>query len=141
VRTVTDVAERLARKGEGGDGHTDPARTMRLGLAYVGVWSSTKLAFLGSVCLNIVTVAGILVGVQLLGDSDVLATASGAYRDLTGTTDDLSAVLASNTVLAFTSAVVLLNTVLVTLLGTVYALLFNVGVRVTGGALVGFRSR
>jgi hypothetical protein len=136
---VTDVAERLARKG--GDGRADPARTMRLGLAYVGVWSSTKLAFLGSVCLNIVTVAVILLAVQLLGDSDVLATASGAYRDVTGTTNELSAILEWNTVLAFMAAVVLLNTVLLTVLGTVYALLFNLGVRVTGGALVGFRSR
>ena len=138
---MTDVAERLARKGDGGDGRADPSRTMRLGLAYVGVWSSTKLAFLGSVCLNIVTVAVILVGVQLLGDSGVLATASGAYRDVTGATNDLSAVLAWDTVLAVTAAVVLLNTVLLTVLGTVYALLFNLGVRVTGGALVGFRSR
>ena len=136
---MTDVAERLARKG--GDGRADPARTMRLGLAYVGVWSSTKLAFLGSVCLNIVTVAVILLGVQLLGDSDVLATAEGAYRDVTGTTNQLSAILEWNTVLAFAAAVVLLNTVLLTVLGTVYALLFNLGVRVTGGALVGFRSR
>jgi len=136
---VTDVAERLARKG--GDGRADPARTMRLGLAYVGVWSSTKLAFLGSVCLNIVTVAVILLGVQLLGDSDVLATAEGAYRDVTGTTNQLSAILEWNIVLAFAAAVVLLNTVLLTVLGTVYALLFNLGVRVTGGALVGFRSR
>ena len=136
---MTDVAERLARKG--GDGRADPARTMRLGLAYVGVWSSTKLAFLGSVCLNIVTVAVILLGVQLLGDSDVLATAEGAYRDVTGTTNQLSAILEWNIVLAFAAAVVLLNTVLLTVLGTVYALLFNLGVRVTGGALVGFRSR
>ena len=138
---MTDVAERLARKGGGDDGRADPARTMRLGLAYVGVWSSTKLAFLGSVCLNIVTVALILLAVQLLGDSDVLTTASSTYRDLAGTTTDLSAVLEWNTVLAFTAAVVLLNTVLVTVVGTVYALLFNLGVRITGGALVGFRSR
>jgi hypothetical protein len=113
---------------------------MRLGLAHVGVWSSTKLAFLGSVCLNIVTVALILLTVQLLGDSDLLTTASTTYRDLAGTTNDLSAILEWNTVLAFTAAVVVLNTVLVTVLGTVYALLFNLGVRVTGGALVGFRS-
>jgi len=138
---VTDVAERLARKGDDGGGRGDPARTMRFGLVYVGVWSSTKLAFLCSVCLNIVTVAAILLGVQLLGDSDVLAKASKAYRDLSGATTELSGILAWNTVLAVMAAVVLLNTLLVTLLGTVYALLFNLGVRVTGGALVGFRGR
>lgn len=138
---MTDVAERLARKGDGGDGRGEPARTMRLGLAYVGVWSSTKLAFLCSVCLNIVTVAVILLGVQLLGDSDVLKNASEAYRDFSGTTTELGGILAWNTVLAVMAAVVLLNTVIVTLLGTVYALLFNLGVRVTGGALVGFRGR
>ena len=139
MRTVTDVAERLARKGERGGGRAGPVQPMRLALAYVGVWSSTKLAFVVSVCLNLLTVAVIFAGVRLLGDSEVIAGVSGAYRDLTDTTDDLSAILDGSTVLAFTVAVVLLNTVLVTLLGAVYALVFNVGVRATGGAMVAFR--
>lgn len=137
---MTEVAERLARKGERGGGRPDTARPMRLSLAYVGVWSSTKLAVLVSVCLNMLTVAVVLVAVQLLGDSEVLATVSGTYRDLTHSTSDLSAILDWNTVLAFLAAVVLLNTVLVTVSGAVYALLFNVGVRATGGAVVGFHS-
>lgn len=138
MHTVTEVAERLARKV--GGGRPDPARPMRLSLEYVGVWSSTKLAVLVSVCLNMLTVAVVLVAVQLLGDSEVFATVSGTYRDLTHSTDDLSAILDWNTVLAFLAAVVLLNTVLVTVSGAVYALLFNVGVRATGGAVVGFRN-
>lgn len=136
---MTDVAERLARKGELGGGRPDPAGPMRLSLAYIGVWSSTKLAVLVSVCLNLLIVAVVLMAVQLLGDSEVLATVTGAYRDLTRSTNDLSALLDWNTVLAFLAAVVLLNTVLVTVSGAVYALLFNVGVRATGGAVVGFR--
>ena len=133
---MTDVAEKLARKAE----HGTPTRQMRLTLAHIGVWSRTKLALVLSVCLNIVTVAMIFGVAQLLGDADVVRTLTSSYRELTSKTLDLSVILDGSTVAGFAAAVVVLNTVLVTGFGAIYAALFNLSVRATGGTLTGFRN-
>jgi hypothetical protein len=136
---VTDVAERLARKGDRGE-RGEPARQMRLALAHIGVWSSAKFAFLLSVCLNTVTVVLIVLTVQMLTDTEVFSSITGVYQDLTNRSVDLGQLLDANTVFAFAAAVVVLNTVLITSLGAAYALLYNFSVRVTGGVLLGFSS-
>lgn len=133
---VTDVAERLARKGDRGQ----PVRQMRLGLAHIGVWSSVKFAFLLSLCLNAVTVVLIFFLVRALTDTSVFSAVTDAYRDLTNQSIDLGVVLTPSAVWAFAAAVALLNTVLITAGGACYALLYNFSVRATGGVLVGFRS-
>ncbi|PXA67861.1 hypothetical protein CTB96_14390 [Cryobacterium arcticum] len=134
--TVTDVAERLARKGDRGE----PVRQMRLALAHIGVWSSTKLAFVLSVCLNVVTVVLLLLVVRFLTDTEVFSSVTGVFEDLTNKPVNLGQFLDPGVVGGFIAAVVLLNTVLITTLGALYALLFNLSVRVTGGTFVGFRN-
>jgi uncharacterized membrane protein len=133
---LSDVAERLARKSSTGE----PARQMRLGLAHIGVWSSAKLAFLLSLCLNVVTVVLIFLAVGALNDTEMFATVTGAYQDLTSQTLDLSQFLQPSMVWAFCAVVAVLNSVLLTVIGTVYALLYNFSVRATGGVHVGFQS-
>ena len=133
---VSDVAERLARKGDRGE----PAREMRLGLAHIGVWSSVRLAFLLSLCLNAVTVLLIFLLVRVLTDTDMFSGLTGAYQDLTNRSLDLGAVLTPEMVWAFAAAVAVLNSVLVTASGACYALLYNFSVHATGGVQVGFRS-
>lgn len=133
---MTEVAERLARKFDPGE---EPRR-MQLSLAHIGVWSSTKLGFMLSLGLNVVTVAMIWLVVQVLGGTDVFAFVAGAYQDVTAKSLDLSQVLEPAAVLPFTGAVVVLNTVLVTAVSTAYALLFNLAVHVTHGSVVAFRN-
>jgi hypothetical protein len=133
---VTDVAERLARKGDRGL----PVRQMRLGLAHIGVWSTTKLAFLLSLCLNAVTVAVVFGIVWLITDTEVFAGVTAAYQDLTERRADLGVVLQPGAVWAFAGAVSVVNTVLITVGGAGYAVLYNYSVRATGGVHVGFQS-
>jgi hypothetical protein len=132
---VTDVADRLARKGDRGE----PVQQMRLGLAHIGVWSSAKLALLLSLCLNAVTVVLIFVIVRVLTDTEILSGITEIYQDLTDRQADLGAALQPNVVWAFAGAVSLLNTVLVTAGGVGYAVLYNTSVRATGGVHVGFQ--
>jgi hypothetical protein len=132
---MTDVADRLARKGDRGL----PVRQMRLGLAHIGVWSTAKLAFLLSLCLNAVTVVLIFVLVWMLTDTELFSGVTAIYQDLTDRRADLGAVLPSNAVWAFAGAVAVLNTVLVTGVGVGYAVLYNYSVRATGGVHVGFQ--
>jgi NADH:ubiquinone oxidoreductase subunit 6 (subunit J) len=133
---VTDVAERLARKGDRGQA----AWQMRLGLAHIGVWSTAKLAFLLSLCLNLVTVALILFVVWALTDTEVFSGATAVYEDFTNRTVDLGTLLQPSVVWPFAGAVAVLNTVLITVVGAGYALLYNYSVRATGGVMMGFHT-
>lgn len=133
---MTDVADRLARKVD----HGERAREMRLGVAHLGVWSSAKLALLLSACLNTVTVVLIVLTVRLFTDTELFAGITAVYQDLTNRPVDLALMLDTTTVFAFAAAVAALNTVLITALGIGFALLYNISVRATGGAIVGFRS-
>jgi hypothetical protein len=132
---VTDVAERLARKGDRGA----PATLMRLRLGHVGVWSNTAFAFVLSVGLNVVAVTLILLAARLLGDPAVLGDLTVVYTEVTDATLDLAPYLTPSTVSAISAAVVVVNTVLVTGLGAATAVFVNLGVRATGGTLLGFR--
>ena len=133
---MTEVAERLARKGDRGE----PPQRLQLSLAHIGVWSSTKLGFMLSMGLNLLSVLVIWLVVQFLAGTEVFADITGAYQDLTRRSLDLSQVLEPSAVLAFMGTVVVLNTVLLTGLSAAYALLFNMAVRVTNGTVVAFRS-
>ena len=133
---MTEVAERLARKGDRGE---LPQR-LQLSLAHIGVWSSTKLGFMLSMGLNLLSVLVIWLVVQFLAGTEVFADLTGAYHDLTRKSLDLRQVLEPGVVLAFMGTVVVLNTVLLTGLSAAYALLFNMAVRVTNGTVVAFRS-
>jgi hypothetical protein len=132
---VTDVADRLARKGDRGEA----VQQMRLGLAHIGVWSSAKLALLLSLCLNAVTVVLIFVIVQVITDTEILSGITGIYQDLTDRQADLDAALQPTIVWAFAGAVSVLNTVLVTAGGVGYAVLYNTSVHATGGVHVGLQ--
>lgn len=137
---MSTVADRLAQKGSAAQAGVE-SREMRLSLAHLGVWSCTKLAFVLSLCLNVVTSALIYLAFQMLTTSDGFQTINSAYNDLVNQTLDLASFLTADTVFAFAVAVAVLNTVLLTALGAAYAVLYNFSVRITGGGKLGFIHR
>lgn len=139
---MSDVAERLALKGPAGNAASGTqSREMRLSLSHLGVWSCTKLAFVLSLCLNLVTSALIYLASQLLTSTAVFQSINSIYNDLLNQTLDLGLFLNADTFFGFAVAVAVVNTVLFTALGAAYAVLYNFSVRVTGGGKVGFIHR
>ncbi|MBW8871972.1 MAG: DUF3566 domain-containing protein [Leifsonia sp.] len=113
--------------------------TMRL--VYVDFWSALKMSFLVSIIVAAITV---VIGLALwaaLERFGVVATASSFLEDIAGVQGaDLVSGLTFPNVMTFTLVVALLEVIVVSALGAIFAALFNLAVHVVGGWKVTFGS-
>jgi hypothetical protein len=116
-------------------------KRVTLRLVFVDAWSSVKLAFLVAFVLAAVTVVIAFFGWSLLASTGLLGSARSLLTDIAGAQgSSLLDGMTFESVMAFTGVVALLELIIVTALGAVFAALFNLAVRVVGGAKVGFGS-
>ena len=113
--------------------------TMRL--VYIDFWSSLKISFLVSIIVAAITV-GVGLGVWWLLDRfGVVGSVSAFLADIAG--DQGAALVAGLTfsnVMTFTLVVALLEVIVVSALGAIFAALYNLAVHVVGGWKVTFGS-
>ncbi|RDV43102.1 DUF3566 domain-containing protein [Leifsonia sp. ku-ls] len=113
--------------------------TMRL--VYIDFWSALKMSFLVSIIVAAITVALGLGAWWLLDRFGVVGTVSAFLADIAG--DQGAALVAGLTfsnVMTFTLVVALLEVIVVSALGAIFAALFNLAVHVVGGWKVTFGS-
>ena len=133
----SSVAEKLAKKSA----RSANTKQVRLRLVYVDFWSSLKLSFLLALALAIVMIVVAFLVHTVLTTTDVFDTVDSLMNQLAGPDAEgisLKEMLSLQTVMGFTVVVAVLNTVVVTVLGAVIALLYNLSVKITGGLLLGF---
>jgi hypothetical protein len=132
---MSSVAEKLQRKSQ----RATSTKQVRLKLVYVDFWSAVKLSFLIALTLGIVlVVVSVLVWIVL--------NSTGVFGDIDNLLgeilNDKSFSITDNFSLAqvgvFSIVVAILNIVVGTALGAIFATLYNLSVRITGGLLVGF---
>lgn len=132
----SSVAEKLARKSSR---RPASAKQVRLKLVYVDFWSTVKLSFLAGICLAIIAIVGTFLIWTVLDRTGIFDQLNGLVKDISGAGGgDLRAVLGLGQVMGFSLVVGILDIVVVTALGAVFALLYNLSVKITGGLLVGF---
>lgn len=131
---MSSVAEKLAKKST----KRTSTKQVRLKLVYIDFWSSVKLSFLVSICLAIVTIVATFLTFTVLNQTGIFAKADALYADIAGSSADLASILSIGNVMGFAVVVAVLNTVVITALGAIYAVLYNLSVKITGGLLVGF---
>lgn len=131
---MSSVAEKLAKKST----RKTASKQVRLKLVYVDFWSSVKLAFLVAVCFAIVTIVATFLTYTVLVQTEVLTKVDALYATVAGESADLAAILSIGNVMGFAVVVAVLNMVVITALGAIYAVLYNLSVKITGGLLVGF---
>ncbi|MFC6356304.1 DUF3566 domain-containing protein [Luethyella okanaganae] len=131
---MSSVAEKLAKKST----RRTSTKQVRLKLVYIDFWSAVKLSFLVAVCLAVVTIVGTFLIYSVLNSTGIFDKANDLFKDIAGGTSDLKSILSMGQVMGFAVVVALLNTVVVTALGAIIAVLYNLSVKVTGGLLVGF---
>ena len=113
--------------------------TMRL--VYVDFWSALKMSFLVSIIVAAITVLLGLLLWSLLDRFGVVASASAFLEDIAGAQGaNLVAGLTFPNVMTFTLVVALLEVIVVSALGAIFAALFNLAVHVVGGWKVTFGS-
>jgi hypothetical protein len=131
---MSSVAEKLAKKST----RRPSTKQVRLKLVYIDFWSSVKLSFLVAVCLAIVTIVATFLIFTVLNQTMIFATVDDLYTSIAGDSSDLASILSLGNVMGFATVVAVLNTVVITALGAIFALLYNLSVKMTGGLLVGF---
>ncbi|TFB49861.1 DUF3566 domain-containing protein [Cryobacterium tagatosivorans] len=131
---MSSVAEKLAKKST----RRTSTKQVRLKLVYIDFWSSVKLSFLVAVCLAIVTIVATFLIFTVLNQTMIFDTVDDLYTSIAGDSSDLASILSLGNVMGFATVVAVLNTVVTTALGAIFALLYNLSVKMTGGLLVGF---
>ena len=134
---MSSIAEKLQRKAP----KKVNTKQVRLKLVYLDFWSVLKLSFLTSLCLGIVQfVVSVLIGVVLYS-TKVFSQVDTLLRDvLNDNSFSVTAQFSLAQVALFAIIVAVLNIVIGTALGAVFAVLYNFAARITGGLLVGFQN-
>ncbi|MDR6611537.1 MULTISPECIES: DUF3566 domain-containing protein [unclassified Leifsonia] len=132
----SSVAEKLAKKSSR---RPASAKQVRLKLVYIDFWSTVKLSFLAGICLAIIAIVGTFLIWTVLDRTGIFDQVNSLFKDISGAGgSDLRSVLGLGQVMGFSLIVAILDIVVVTALGAVFALLYNLSVKITGGLLVGF---
>ena len=111
-------------------------RKARLRLSHIDPWSVMKTAFLLSIALGIVTVVAVAVIWSVLGAAGVWESIDSAVGDVVGGTGASFAIedyLGTSRVLGFTMLVAVVDVVLVTVVATLGAFLYNLAAALLGG--------
>ena len=132
----SSVAEKLARKSSR---RPASAKQVRLKLVYIDFWSSVKLSFLVGLCLAIIAIVGTFLVWTVLHQTGIFDQVNSLFKDISGAGGaDLKSILGLGQVMGFSLIVAILDIVVITALGAIFALLYNLSVKITGGLLVGF---
>ncbi|MCW2614302.1 MAG: hypothetical protein JWN08_1296, partial [Frankiales bacterium] len=116
---------------DGGNGRgSAKSRRARLALQRIDPWSVFLYTLLSSVFLGVALIVAAFVLYVVLGALGVPETVNDLYVELT---DASSPLLTSGRVLAATAVLAAVNVVLLTLLATLAALLYNLCASFTGG--------
>ncbi|MEU8136159.1 DUF3566 domain-containing protein [Streptodolium elevatio] len=113
-------------------------RRARLKAARVDPWSVMKVSFLLSVALGVVTIVAVTVLWMVLDGLGVFDSLGGTVKEVTQSeTDpegfDLKSTLSMKNTMVFSSAIAVIDVVLVTALATLGAFLYNLTASFTGG--------
>jgi len=132
----SSVAEKLAKKSTR---RPASAKQVRLKLVYIDFWSTVKLSFLAGICLAIIAIVGTFLVWTVLDRTGIFDQVNGLFKDISGAGGtSLKSILGLGQVMGFAFVVGVLDIIVITALGAVFALLYNLSVKITGGLLVGF---
>jgi len=111
-------------------------RKAHLRLTHVDPWSVMKTSFLFSVALGIVVVVAVAVVWGVLGAAGIWDSIDATVADVVGQTGDsfrIEDYLGTSRVMGFTMIVAAVDVVLVTVIGTLGAFLYNLAAALLGG--------
>jgi uncharacterized membrane protein len=116
----------------------EPRKQIKLKLRAIDIWSATKAGFFVSLAAAIGIIVGALLLWVVLTFSGLLNSLGGILSSLLGGDGNLAGSLSLPSVLVTAITISLLNMVLTTSLAAVYAALFNVIAKLSGGISLTF---
>jgi len=131
---MSSVGEKLRRKTPKGQA----SKQVRLKLVYIDFWSMVKLSFLIAIAVGVITVVASFLSWTVLIATNTFSSINDIASDVLGDSFDLLEIFNLGQVMAFALVIALLDVIVITALGAIVALMYNLSVRITGGLLVGF---
>jgi hypothetical protein len=133
------IAEKLQSKTPRRSGSS---KQVRLRLVHIDFWSAMKVSAVLGLVLGIVQVVVAFVMWTLLQVVGLFGKIDEVMQDILADPDfAITTLLSLPQVMMFTLLVAVLNFVVITVLGAVVAVLYNLSVRLTGGLQVGFANQ
>lgn len=131
--TATAAGARTASRED--PGTADAPRKVRLTVAHVDPWAVAKLAFLLSVALGIVLVVAVALLWSVVNGMGVFSDLDGVIRDVVGreSTFDLMDYVGLSRVLSVAITLAVVDVVLITVISTLAAVLYNLAGSLVGG--------
>ncbi|WAC67016.1 DUF3566 domain-containing protein [Agrococcus sp. SL85] len=136
---MTSIAEKLQSKAPRRSGS---GKQVRLRLVHIDFWSAMKVSAILGLVLGIVQLVVTFVMWTLLQVVGLFGKIDEVLQDILSQPEfAITSILSLPQVMMFTLLVAVLNFVVITVLGAVIAVLYNLSVRVTGGLQVGFANQ
>ena len=133
------IAEKLQSKAPRRSGSS---KQVRLRLVHVDFWSAMKVSAILGLVLGIIQVVVTFVMWTLLQVVGLFGKIDEVMRDILADPEfAITSMLSLPQVMMFTLLVAVLNFVVITVMGAVIAVLYNLSVRITGGLQVGFANQ
>lgn len=133
------IAEKLQSKAPRRSGSN---KQVRLRLVHVDFWSALKVSAVLGLVLGIVQLVVVFVMWTLLQVVGLFAKLDEVLQDILAQPDfAIASILSLPQVMMFSLLVAVLNFVVVTVMGAVVAVLYNLSVRITGGLQVGYANQ
>ena len=135
-RVAAVIAGSDSAKGAGSKAPVKRVRKAHLRVTHVDPWSVMKTSFLFSIALGIVIVVAVGVVWSVLGAAGIWDSIDATVADVVGETGDsfrIEDYLGMSRVLGFTMIVAVVDVVLVTVIGTLGAFLYNLAAALLGG--------
>jgi uncharacterized membrane protein len=133
------IAEKLQSKSPRRGGSS---KQVRLRLVHIDFWSAMKVSAILGLVLGVVQVVVAFVMWTLLQVVGLFGKIDEVMQDILADPEfAITTLLSLPQVMMFTLLVAVLNFVVITVLGAVVAVLYNLSVRLTGGLQVGFANQ
>ncbi|SFS10391.1 Transmembrane protein of unknown function [Agrococcus baldri] len=133
------IAEKLQSKSPRRSGSS---KQVRLRLVHIDFWSAMKVSAILGLVLGIIQIVVVFVMWTLLQVVGLFDKIDEVLRDILADPEfAIASILSLPQVMMFTLLVAVLNFVVITVMGAVIAVLYNLSVRVTGGLQVGFANQ
>lgn len=133
------IAEKLQSKTPRRSGSS---KQVRLRLVHVDFWSAMKISAILGLVLGIVQLVVVFIMWTLLQVVGLFDKIDEVLQDILANPDfAITSMLSLPQVMMFTLLVAVLNFVVITVMGAVIAVLYNLSVRITGGLQVGFANQ
>jgi hypothetical protein len=131
-------AAATARPSVVASGPAPRTRRARLKAARVDPWSVMKVSFLLSVALGVITIVAVTLLWMVLDGLGVFDSLGSTVKEVTQSESDpqgfdLKSMLSMKNTLVFSSAIAVIDVILVTALATLGAFLYNLSASFTGG--------